>query len=139
MLGLYSNKRRTTLALQELLAMEPDGPAPTSLRHGRQRRRSVQTNADILATYREGTTVSVLAEKYGINRRTVSAVALRGGGSLRYRLIGPKDLILATDLYESGMSVASIANRPSVAPNTVRSALRGAGVAIRDRHRRVSE
>jgi transposase-like protein len=82
--------------------------------------------------YQAGATVAELAERHGINRRTVSAVVNRGGGSLRYRLIGPTELSLATEMYESGRSLASIGGHLGVSPNTVRLALDSTGVQTRD-------
>lgn len=135
MLGINSNKSRTCLELAELLSLVPDGPPPP--RPPRRRRRlSTRDAADIVLAYQAGATGSELASKYGINRRTVSAVVARGGASLRYRLIGSEELAQAIQQYESGRSLAEIARELGVSRGTVCTALRAAGVVIRDSHGR---
>ena len=134
MLGNYSNKTRTALDLREVLAIVPDGPPPTSSKHARRHRRSKEVDAEIASSYLGGDTVNLLAARYGVDRRTISAVVSRAGGSLRYRLIGEDELALATVLYASGESLASIGSNLGVAANTVRTALLAAGVTMRDTH-----
>jgi hypothetical protein len=60
----------------------------------------------------------------------------KAGVPLRYRLIGSRDLMQAITQYESGKSLASVADQLGVAVNTVRSALVAAGVEMRDSHGR---
>lgn len=136
-LGVYSNKSRTSHELGELLALVPDGPPPPSSRQPRLRRRPEATNDEIAAAYSRGATVNELAKRYHVNRRTVSAIVTRAGFSLCYRLIGPVELAQATALYESGQSLAMVAEQLGVAPNAVRAALIKVGVEMRGTHGRI--
>jgi transposase-like protein len=134
-LGSYSNKSRTASELGELLAIVPDGP-PSRHRQKHRRRWTSQDDAKITAAYEQGATLNDLATQHVVSRWAISTILARYGVTTRYRLIGPKELAQAVSLYESGMSSASIARDLGVAPNTVRTALQSAGVAMRDTHGR---
>lgn len=86
------------------------------------------------AAYVQGATLSELANRYGLNRRTVSSIVTRAGVPTRYRHIGPSELSQALREYQSGKSLASVAGPLGVSANTVRSALLAAGITMRDRY-----
>ena len=74
-----------------------------------------------------------------MQRQTISRAVDRTGVRSRYLLIGPDELAVAMDMYESGKSSVATAAHFGVAPGTVRLALRSAGVEMRDSHGRVRD
>jgi lambda repressor-like predicted transcriptional regulator len=87
----------------------------------------------LVAGYLEGRTIAALAEQFGVHKKTVSAHLQRAGVPRRYRLLGDAEVMEAVGLYATGWSLARLEARYEVQPNTVRRALRAAGVATRPR------
>jgi transposase-like protein len=98
-----------------------------------QRRLSTEEVERLVAGYLEGGTVAVLAERFGVHRKTVSAHLQRAGVPRRYRLLGDEEVMEAVGLYSTGWSLARLGPRYDVQPNTVRRAVRAAGVVTRPR------
>lgn len=74
-----------------------------------------------------------LADDVGIHRLTVSAHLRQRGVPIRGRGLHDEDLPEAARLYEAGWSSWQLSQKFDVTPNTVLSALRKAGVAVRPR------
>jgi hypothetical protein len=81
--------------------------------------------------YRAGGTVYQLGEQFGIDRRTVGAILKRNGVVTRGGGLSPTQIDEAVELYESGWSLARIAERVGVTPTTVHRRLRDPGVRMR--------
>jgi DNA-binding CsgD family transcriptional regulator len=86
-----------------------------------------------VTAYQAGSSVYELAERHRIDRKTVSIILERQGVPRRYRLIEGHLLTEAIKAYENGDSLATIGARMGVSPYTIRRALLGAGVSIRQR------
>ena len=93
----------------------------------------------LIAYYRAGTTVYTLGSQFGIDRRTVGAILKRHGVQTRWQRLSPARIDEAVELYESGWSLARIAERVGVTPTTVHRRLRDRGVRMRDTRGRTQE
>jgi len=88
------------------------------------------------ARYVEGATVYELAGDFGIERRTV-AVRLKAAGVVMRRQPATADQIAEmVRLYESGLSLAKVADRTGFSVKTVLNYLRAEGIPTRDSHGR---
>ncbi|MEU0792429.1 hypothetical protein ABZ342_20360 [Amycolatopsis sp. NPDC005961] len=85
--------------------------------------------------YQSGETVYDLAERFKINRKTVSGILHRAGVQIRGRLTS-EQVDEAMQLYASGQSLARIAVKLDTTANTVRARLIERGVRTRDSHGR---
>lgn len=72
-----------------------------------------------------------LALAFGVHRVTVSAHLRQHGVPIRKPGLNGEDVPEVARLYEAGWSSLSLAEKLSVTPHTVVSALRQAGVRIR--------
>ncbi len=99
---------------------------------------SAQQTDDLVAEYQSGTTTKEIAAIYGIHHTTVSIYLKRKGVALRYKVMSPKQVTEARDLYESGLSLAKISDQLGLGPshNTIRRELMAEGVKMRDEHGR---
>lgn len=78
-----------------------------------------------------------LGDRFGIGRQTVSDILKRNGVTPRWRRLSEADIDLAEQLYlHQRTSVARIADRLRVDPETVRLRLLKRGVKMRDPHDR---
>jgi hypothetical protein len=75
--------------------------------------------------------VYALAKAFTIDRRTVSAILDRHGIRRRYNLLDADAIAEAARLYESGWSLARLADHFGVAARTVQNGLVKAGVPRR--------
>ncbi|MBK0419137.1 hypothetical protein JD276_08830 [Leucobacter sp. CSA1] len=77
-----------------------------------------------------------IAEKYGIHRVTVSIVLGRNGTSKRPKGLNDHQKARAVELYESGLSLATVGKQLGFNATTIRAALLKQGVSMRDPHGR---
>lgn len=89
---------------------------------------------ELVAAYEAGSTLRQLAERFKIERRTVSNILKRQGVSTRWRRLSEADVDKAEHLYAQGWSTARIADLFKVDPETVRLRLRKRGAQMRDPH-----
>lgn len=90
----------------------------------------------MVARYNEGATVYELAGEFGIERRT-AAVRLKGAGvAMRRQPARAEQVAEMVRLYESGLSLAKVADRTGFSSKTVLNYLRAEGVQLRDTHGR---
>jgi DNA-binding CsgD family transcriptional regulator len=75
-----------------------------------------------------------LAERYGIHRRTVSAILKRYGVPTRVSGSSPEQIQHAVLMYAQGQSLAKIGKALGVDAGTVHGRLREQGVQMRDTH-----
>ncbi len=91
---------------------------------------------ELVVLYQSGLTVYQLADKYVIHRHTVSGHLRAAGIRLRLDGLTAEQIDEAARLYNSGWSLAHIAEHIGVAHTTIRARLRERGVKMRDTHGR---
>ena len=111
-------------------------PPVAKSRTCRARRLGPDQVRDLIAGYRSGEAVYQLGGRFGIERRTVSAILHRNGVPMRRRGLSVEQVDDAIHFYTLGWSVARIGQRPGVDPTTVLTKLRQRGVPTRDTHGR---
>ena len=102
----------------------------------RQRRLQRAEQEDLVARYQAGDLMSELAQRYGIHRRTVSAILKRHGVPTRPSGLAPEQVQRAVLMYAQGRSLAKIGKLLGVDAGTVHARLRQQGVQMRDTHGR---
>jgi len=136
------NDRYRLQALKHLLATLPDPttPAPEpGLRpkHRVAKRRKEDQVKELVEAYKAGATVYELADRFSVERRTVSKILKREGVETRWIRLTEADVDEAERLYATGLSTAHIAKHFDVRPDTVRLRLRKRGVKMRGPHERL--
>ena len=137
----YHNIKSQVKALEALLRKLP-GPtklAPLPVDRSKPRRaRQLDTDQvqELIAGYQAGATVYELGARFGIERRTVSAVLRRHGVPMRRRSLSNDQVDTAVHLYALGWSLARVGEQLGVDPTTVPNCLRRRGVRTRDAHGR---
>jgi DNA-directed RNA polymerase specialized sigma24 family protein len=139
--GAYSNTKSQVRALEELREKLPslDTPEPPSITRDRPRRaRQLRTDQieQLIADYQSGATVYELADRFGIERRTVSNILHRHGVPMRRRGLSPDQADHAIHLYNLGWSLARVGEHLGVNHTTVLTKLRERGIPTRDTHGR---
>lgn len=131
----YSNIKHLVTGLEVLLIKLPEvetaaerlrKPVPKTV----VQLRSSQV-AELIDTYKAGTTVYQCGEKFGINRTTVSAILKRAGVKMRGQGLTTEQIDEAVRLYEAGQSLARTATRFGCDAQTVRRRLIERGVQMR--------
>ncbi|MGH4007490.1 MAG: hypothetical protein ACRDTH_04870 [Pseudonocardiaceae bacterium] len=139
--GTYYNTNAQVEALETLLRKLPDptAPAPPSADRPKPRQaRQLDANQvqAVIQGYTTGATTYELGNRFGIDRRTVSAILHRHGVDMHRRGLSPDQVDDAIRLYNSGWSLARIGERLSVNPTTVLNRLREREISTRDTHGR---
>lgn len=101
-----------------------------------QRRLNEDEAAQLAALYREGASITELAQRFAVHRTTVSALLQRHGVSLRRTGLTPEDVIAAGVLYADGWSLAMLGRKFRVDSTTIWRALRVEGVVMRSANER---
>ena len=129
-----NSKRDNVTKLLSILAGEGRDRLPARPTRSRQfqRRLDDQELAQLLAAYERGVIIDDLATMFDIDRTTVMANLSRLGAESR-RGIVHRRIDEARALYEQGWSLARIGDHFGVHAETVRLALRRAGVQARTR------
>ncbi|MBF6214796.1 hypothetical protein IU487_27735 [Nocardia puris] len=128
-------------ALETLIQKLPDPttPAQPPVKRPKPRRaRQLDTEevAELITGYQAGATVYQLADRFDIERRTVSNILHRHKVPMRRRGLSPDQVDTAIHLYKLGWSLARVGNHLDVNPTTVLAALRRRGIPTRDPHER---
>jgi hypothetical protein len=134
LLALYLNTHLEANSLTEVLAQ-----ARSQLRKGShrpqvkqaQRRLGASETAELVAAYREGAGVNVLAARFGVHRQTVNEILRREGVALRRRGLSAEQIADAGRRYAAGWSLARLGEKFGVDGTTVWRALVAAGVPMR--------
>jgi hypothetical protein len=136
--GRWSNLSEQGERLQALVEMVPSGPVEPIVRTPKRvSRRLRQPEIDkLVAGYKAGASVYELGRQFQIHRDTVSGILERQSVPRRGRPLSPAQIEKAVRLYGEGQSLAKIAPKLGCHPSTVRLALLGAGVTLRDNHGR---
>jgi transposase len=81
--------------------------------------------------YRDGESITHLAQRFGIHRVTVAALLRRHGVELRRAGLTSDHVAAASKLYADGWSLVKLGRKFGVDAATVWRALRGSGVTMR--------
>ena len=134
-LGRYSNRPDLGNQLQRVqrlgLATSARPVAQTVRVHAVERRLDEPTRRQLIDEYIGGEPTTVLMERYGLGKGTVLGILRRAGVGMRNQGLNQGDLGRATALYENGLSLARVAEHVDCDAETVRQALKRAGVALR--------
>jgi hypothetical protein len=135
--GPYYNTKAQVSNLESLLRKLPTltaacRPVLERPRPRRARQLDDKQVQQLIAGYSAGATVYGLSSRFGIERRTVSAILKRHDVPMRRRGLSPEQVDESVQLYEAGWSLARIGERVGADPTTVLSRLRERGVRTRD-------
>jgi len=136
------NDRYQLQALKRLIAALPDPSTPLPEceprpKHRIAKRLKEDQAKELVEAYKAGATVYELADRFEIERRTVSNILKREGVETRWRRLTEEDVDEVVRLYATGLSAARIADRLKVDPETIRYRLRKRGVKMRGPHERL--
>jgi DNA-binding CsgD family transcriptional regulator len=133
-MGRWLNRSDQGERLQVLVDLVPSGPIEPRVRTSKQRVRHLDpaVAAELVAGYEAGATVYQLADQFHIHRDTVTKHLKRAQIPRRNQPLTPDQVKKAMKLYAAGQSLARIAPELGCQPSTVWSALRKAGVQLRD-------
>ena len=98
-----------------------------------QRRLGSEEVARLVQAHLDGALVTELASEFGVHRSTVALILDRNGMGDRRDVLQPPDLQHAVELYEAGLSLATIAQHLGVHPSSVYHRLRKMNVTLRPR------
>jgi hypothetical protein len=90
----------------------------------------------LIQGYTAGATTFELGDRFGIDRRTVSAILHQDDVPIRRRGLSPDQVDEAIHLYHLGWSLARVSEHLGVDPTTVLNRLQERGVRTRDTHER---
>ena len=115
------------------LTIQPPAPRHSqSTDNNRSYRLDDDQTHQLIAGYQAGSTVYELADEFGIERRTVSAILHRHDVPMRRRGLNDDQADDAESLYQQGWSLARIGDHMDVTADTVRKRLLERGVTMRD-------
>ena len=111
--GAYYNTNTQVEALETLLRKlpAPTTPAPPPVARpqpGRARQLDIDQVEALIQGYVAGATTYELGDRFGIDRRTVSAILHRHNVPMRRRGLSFHQVDEAIDLYNSGWSLARV-------------------------------
>jgi hypothetical protein len=117
-MGRYSNPDNVARLHRILSGHGRDRPSHRSVPSVRQKqtRLTDSDRIDVLERYLAGETADALVDAFDVNRATIFAVLRRAGIKSRYRILTDHDVAVATAMYETGLSLASIARDTSASP-----------------------
>ena len=104
-----------------------------------QTRLSYPNRQKLLDAYVSGMPVKQIAERFGVHRTTITQIAASAGVAMRNQPLSPAVQEEAGRLYDSGLSLAQVAEQLRVAPSAVRTAVLATGRAMRTAGRSVRE
>lgn len=117
-----------------------NSPLPPLSANRPKPRRARQLDPDqvkmLIQGYTAGATTYELGDRFGVDRRTVSAILHQHDVPIRRRGLPPDQVDEAIHLYHLGWSLARVGEHLSVDPTTVLNRLQERGVGIRDTHGR---
>ncbi|MFI6774233.1 hypothetical protein [Nocardia sp. NPDC050412] len=115
-------------------------PLPPLVAHQSTPRRARQLDQDhvqmLIHDYVAGATTYELSNRFGVDRRTISAILHRHDVPMRRRGLSPDQTDEAIRLYRLGWSLARVGKHFAVDPTTMLNRLRQRGVRTRDTHGR---
>lgn len=100
-----------------------------------QTRLSPAKRAELVAAYQAGEPVRVIAARFGVHRGTVSEFVRQAGVPAREPGLDADGRKRAAALYESGLTLAQVADQVAASVETVRASVLAEGGTIRPRGR----
>lgn len=94
-------------------------------------RLSPSARAEVVARYEAGEPSTSLAVAFGVAKSTILGVLRDGNVVMRRQPLTSEQVDRARELYESGGSLSQVATALSLKQDTIRLALKAAGVALR--------
>ncbi len=91
--------------------------------------------AELVAAYQAGEPVRTIAARFGVHRGTVSECVRQAGVPAREPGLDADRRTRAAVLYESGLTLAQVADQVAAGVETVRTAVLAEGGTIRPRGR----
>ncbi|MDQ3764923.1 MAG: hypothetical protein M3460_26450 [Actinomycetota bacterium] len=139
--GTYYNTNTQVEALETLLRKLPDPaalapPSADRPKPGRARQLDANQVQALIQGYTTGATTYEPGARFGIDRRTVSAILHRHDVDMHRRGLSPGQVDDAIHLYEAGWPLARVGEHLRVDPTTVLNRLRERGIPTRDTHGR---
>ncbi len=145
----FSNRRPALRTLISRVLSASDGRPGRSRNLGRhdtrgqivrnpaksQTRLSPRRRAELVAAYQAGEPVRTIAGRFGVHRGTVSEFVRQAGVPPRELGLDAAGRARAASLYESGLTLAQVAEEVAASVETVRSAVLAEGGTIRPRGR----
>jgi transposase-like protein len=119
-------------SLPDVLAQSE--PTPPTARRQQQRRLSPAQVEQVVQQYQAGDDMRIVAERWGISRKTVAEHLRRAGVTPRRQGLSSEQVRTAIQLYAAGWSLARIGARFGCDHSVVLRALERAGVPRRDSH-----
>lgn len=92
--------------------------------------------AQLVAEYQAGTPTTELARSYGLGKGTVLRLLHEGGVRMRTHRMSDEQARQAVQLYEQGLSLATVGERLGFDAHTIHRILVNHDVPLRDRHGR---
>jgi DNA-binding CsgD family transcriptional regulator len=137
-MGRYLNPSDQGERLHDLVQIVPFRPKTVNSRTPKaiHRRLRPEQVGELVIGYKTGSTVFELAERFRINRGTVSKLLEREGVPRRGHPLSAARVEQGLQLYASGLSLVSVGMQLGCHGSTVNLALRKAGVRTRDCHGR---
>jgi transposase-like protein len=138
--GLSGHNSKNNQALRRLLEGGPgqlfpnDEALQPAERFQTQRRLTDEEKEAIVNRYQNGTPMAMLAQEFGVHRRTVRELLDRRGIERRLRVMTPAQIDEAIRLYQQGLSLAAVGRRFGVEHSTIRKHLVALGIPRRDTH-----
>ncbi|WP_436495595.1 helix-turn-helix domain-containing protein [Actinokineospora sp. HUAS TT18] len=126
--------------LRSIISQLPDldGSSESGKPRAAMPRRAKQLKGEralaLIDAYVAGASTREVAERFGIHRLTVSKILKAHGVEARKRRLTKDEIDLAVNLYEQGMSQATIAERIGASPDGIRNQLLKRGVKMRGPH-----
>ena len=131
--GLSANSCRQLVKLVSELETVLARPLVQPVRSHKQEQRRLEPGevAELVAAYRGGASMKELAKRHGIHRTTVASWLKINHCELRRQGISELELPEVIRLYVDGWSCQRLAERFDCDDETVRQALKSAGVVLR--------
>lgn len=126
-----------TIPMRLVAESSPLPPLPANRPKPRRARHLDQDQVQMLVQdYAAGATTYELGDRFGIDRRTVSAILHQFDVPMRRRGLSPSQVDEAIHLYRLGWSLARVGEHLDVDPTTVLNRLQERGIRTRDTHGR---
>lgn len=109
----------------------PNEPAEAASAPRRWTRLSLADRARVVERYEAGEVSTHLAAEFGVAKTTILAILREANVVRRRQSLTPQQVADATALYELGRSLSQIATKMSLKQDTIRLALKAAGVNLR--------
>jgi hypothetical protein len=110
---------------------EPTQPLQAASAARRWTRLSLADRARVVERYEAGEVSTDLAIEFGVAKTTILAILREANVVRRRQPLTPRQVADATALYESGRSLSQVAAKTRLKQDTIRVALKAAGVKLR--------